>query len=100
MRIATVKAIYHPGGNTMGVCVLPEKRQSVVHFEPEDKRLDEVCGLLDVGDVLRLLPGPDLHVPVLDVEPDLKLQVLNHRGENLHPVVLQRGEPVGVELSD
>ena len=55
---------------------------------------------MDVCDVFGLLPSPDLHVPVLDVEPDLKLQVLNHRGENLHPVVLQRGEPVGVELSD
>ena len=80
------------------VYYIPEKRQSVVHFESQDKCLDKVCSLLDVCDVFGLLPSPDLHVPVLDVEPDLKLQVLNDRGENLHPVVFQRGEPVGVEL--
>ena len=90
-----------PAGGNIAVCVLPEKRQSVVHFESQDKCLDKVCSLLDVCDVFGLLPSPDLHVPVLDVEPDLKLQVLNDRGENLHPVVFQRGEPVGgVELSD
>ena len=47
-----------------------------------------------MSDILRILARPDLHIPGLQVEPDLQLEVLHHGLEDLHPVLLEGGIPV------
>ena len=51
--------------------------------------LHKVGGFLEQSDVLRVLAGPHLNVPSLEVEPDLELEVLHHGLEYLHPVLLE-----------
>ena len=67
--------------------VQSEQSQGILNFEAHDKGLDEVCGLLNVGNVLRLLPCPDLDIARFEVESDLQFQVFDHRSEDLHPVL-------------
>ena len=65
--------------------VQPEHGQTVVDLEAENKGLDKVGRLLQVGNVLGLLARLDLHVARLQVESEIKSPsfVLTLGGNNL-----------------
>merc|ERR1719376_521507 len=71
--------------------VKPDQSKSIFNFEAEDESPDKVSSLLQRRRVFCVFASPHLNISALQVEPNLKLEVLNNGFKDLHPVLLERG---------
>merc|ERR1719234_538463 len=71
--------------------VKPDQSKSIFNFKAEDESANKICGLLQCRRVFCVFASPHLNVSALQVETNLKLEMLNNRFKNLHPVLLERG---------
>merc|ERR1719234_1131278 len=74
--------------------VKPDQSKSIFNFKAEDKSADKVCGLLQRSRVFCVFASPPLNISTLQVEPHLKLEMLNNGFKDLHPVLFERGVPM------